>query len=557
MDSTVPGQADFVLVLHTHLPFVLGHGRWPHGSDWLTEAALSSYLPLLEHCESLREERVDAPITISVTPVLAAQLASPQFAMEMRAFLAQRLSACDAAERELSASNDANLVPIVRFWRDEYSRRRLQFEALDGDLIGALRRLERDGRIELMSSAATHGFLPLLARDESIRLQLLAGRAEHQRLFGSAPSGCWLPECAYRPRGAWSPWPGGPRAPMRDGIESHVRAAGYRFVVIDSHLAQAGRPLEAYSAGHQAIAAAGSAPRSPYRDYTIGSARGALRALVRDPASTRHVWSRDEGYPGAGRYLEFHKIRFPGGLRLWEVTGPNVPLGDKRPYDPAAATSLSHEHAAHFAGLLDGIARSRTSSAERLIVAPFDSELFGHWWFEGPGFIADTYRAMRSRAAVRPLTASAHIARARAATPLDLPAGSWGRNGDFSMWLNPQTAWTWSRLWAIEERFWRAAPAALALPPARPVLEQAARELLLAQASDWQFIISTGEVTDYGERRFVLHMESVEELVGALERGGDLAGAARRAAEMRSRDWLFPTILDSVERALHASPARL
>lgn len=558
-DSAVAGQADFVLVLHTHLPFVLGHGRWPHGSDWLMEAAVSSYLPLLEHCESLREERVDAPITLSVTPVLAAQLASAEFATEMRAFLAQRLAACDDAERffELSASGDSSLVPIVRFWRDEYSRRRRQFEALDGDLIRAFRSLERDGRIELMSSAATHGFLPLLARDESIRLQLFAGRAEHERLFGRAPSGCWLPECAYRPRGAWSPWSGGPSALMRDGIESHVRAAGYRFVVIDAHLAHAGRPLEAYGTNQAAVAESGDAPRSPYRDYTIGSARGALRALVRDPASTRHVWSRDEGYPGAGRYLEFHKIRFPGGLRLWEVTGPGVSLGDKQPYDPAAARSLSHKHAAHFASLLDGIARDRTSRVERLIVAPFDSELFGHWWFEGPEFLAEAYRSMRSRDGVRPVTASMHIARARTATSLDLPAGSWGRNGDFSMWLNPRTLWTWTRLWAVEERFWRAAPAALALPPARPVLEQAARELLLAQASDWQFIISTGEVTDYGERRFLLHVEAVEELVGALERGDDLAGAARRAAEMRSRDWLFPAVLDAVERVLHASPVRV
>ncbi|MFI5233081.1 MAG: 1,4-alpha-glucan branching protein, partial [Gemmatimonadales bacterium] len=417
------GHADFVLVLHTHLPFVLGHGRWPHGSDWLTEAALSAYLPLLEQCEALREERVDAPVTLSVTPVLAAQLASAEFAAEMRAFLAQRLAACDAAERELSASGDARLVPVVRFWRDEYSRRTLQFEMLDGDLIRALRRLERDGRIELMSSAATHGFLPLLARDESIRLQLFAGRAEHERLFGRAPAGCWLPECAYRPRGAWSPWPDGPNVSMREGIESHVRAAGYRFVVVDAHLAQAGRPLEAYGTGQTAEAAAGGAPRSPYRDYTIGSARGALRAFVRDPASTRHVWSRDEGYPGAGRYLEFHKLRFPGGLRLWEVTGPGISLGDKRPYDPAAARALAREHGAHFGGLLDGIARGRSSAAERLIVAPFDSELFGHWWFEGPGFLADAYRAMDSKAAVHPLTASAHIARARTATPLDLPAG--------------------------------------------------------------------------------------------------------------------------------------
>ncbi|MFI5311412.1 MAG: 1,4-alpha-glucan branching protein domain-containing protein [Gemmatimonadales bacterium] len=544
---------NFVLVLHTHLPYVLGHGRWPHGSDWLMEAAVSSYLPLLERCASLREEGVDGPITLGVTPVLAAQLAAHDFPTELRAFFAQRLAACDDAERELTASHEDRLVPIVHFWRDAYLRGARQFEALDGDLIGALRELEGEGRIELMSSAATHGFLPLLARDESIRLQLFTGRAEHERLFGRSPSGCWLPECAYRPAGAWAPWPGGPTATMRTGIETHLMSAGYRFVVVDAHLARAGRPLEAYHT--VAVADPEEGPSSPYRDYVIGHEADAVHALVRDPASTRHVWSRDEGYPGEAKYLEFHKIRFPGGLRLWSVTGSNVSLGDKQPYDPPGARAMAREHAGHFAGLLDAIALKRDVRNERLIVAPFDSELFGHWWFEGPDFLADTYRALRRHPAVQPVTASTHLAAAREATPLDLPAGSWGRNGDFSMWLNPQTAWTWTRLWDLEERFWRVAPAALALPSARTIVAQAARELLLAQASDWQFIISTGEVTDYGERRFRVHADAVDHLVGALERGDDLDAAVRHAEELRSRDSLFPDVLDAVARALDPSPA--
>ena len=543
---------DFVLVLHSHLPFVLGHGRWPHGSDWLMEAALDSYLPLLDALEQLDEERVAAPVTLGVTPVLAAQLADPLFATELRAFFAQRLVACDEAERELAHTGDHQLIPIVHVWRDRFRRLEARFESLDGNLVGALRALEAAGRLELMSSAATHGFLPLLARDESIRLQLHAGRAEHTRLFGREPAGLWLPECAYRPRGEWAPWPGAPVTGVRAGIETHVAEAGYRYTVIDSHLARAGRPLEAYHSS--AESAAHEALRSPYRDYAVGHDADAVRALVRDPASTRHVWSRDEGYPGAFRYLEFHKIRWPGGLKLWEVTGAGVSLGDKRPYDAAAARALAREHAGHFAGLLDGIARDATP-AETLIVAPFDSELFGHWWFEGPDFLADTYRALRGHPRVRPTTGSTHVNAAAAPTSLELPAGSWGRNGDFSMWLNSGTAWTWERLWDLETRFWRAAPAALALPAAHAVLAQAARELLLAQASDWQFIISTGEVVDYGERRFRVHADATAELVAALESGSDLAGAAVRAEALRARDGLFPDVLDAVARALKPSAA--
>ena len=543
---------DFLLVLHTHLPFVLGHGRWPHGSDWLMEASVDSYLPLLDAMDALRRERVSAPVTLSVTPVLAAQLSMPQFARELGAFFAQRLAACDDAERELGAAGQGQLLPIVRFWRERYRKCHRQFDALGGDLIGAMRALEDEGRIELMSSAATHGFLPLLATDESVRLQLFTGRAEHERIFGRAPAGCWLPECAYRPRGAWEPWPGGPSSPMRAGIETHLVAAGYRFVVVDAHLASAGRPLEAYHSA--ALAPEGGALRSPYRDYSIGRGPDAVRAFVRDPASTHHVWSRDQGYAGAGGYLEFHKIRFPGGLKLWEVTGPGVSLGAKKPYDPSHARALAADHARHFAGLLAETARKGASTAERVIVAPFDSELFGHWWFEGPDFIADTYRVLSQHPGVRPSTASDHLRGARAATPLDLPAGSWGRNGDFSMWLNGQTAWTWTRLWAIEKRFWSVAPTALALPAAHTVLAQAARQLLLAQASDWQFIISTGEVTDYGERRFRLHADAADSLVAALERGNDLASAGQRATELDRRDGIFPNVLDAVAWALAPAP---
>src|SRR5438876_808369 len=445
---------EFVLALHSHLPYVLNHGRWPHGSDWLCEAALDTYLPLLERLTELAAEGTAAPVTIGFTPVLANQLASPAFAREMDAFFAQRLTACDEAAASLASGGDAALLPLVEFWRARLNRLQALFRSIDRDLISAFRRLEEHGRLEIIGSAATHGYLPLLGRDESIRLQLAVGREEHRRLFGATPAGCWLAECAYRPRGRWAPLGG------------------------------------------------------------------------------------------------------PGGLKLWRVSGGSVDLGAKRPYEPAAAVERARGHASHFVELLEGIAveqRAGAQSGEGVIVAPFDTELFGHWWFEGADFLAATYRALRGSGTagegVRAVTASQHLDAHPASAALQLAEGSWGANGDHTMWLNERTAWTWDRLWALEDAFWDVAPAALASAAARPVLAQAACELLLAQASDWQFIISTGAVVDYAERRFTLHCDDAERLIKALA-GGELEAAGRVAEELARRDDLFPNVLAQVAEAL-------
>lgn len=215
-------SAGFVLMLHSHLPWVLHHGRWPHGSDWLCEAAVDTYLPLVEALRALDAEGIAAPVTIGVTPILANQLAHPDFRTELAQFFAQRLEACDAAPASLARTGESSLVPIVGFWRERYQRLQALFEAIGGDLVAELRRLANAGRVELVSSAATHGFLPLLACDESIQLQLRTGAAEHRRLFGRAAEGCWLPECAYRPRGPWAPAADAPGAGTVQIGRAHV-----------------------------------------------------------------------------------------------------------------------------------------------------------------------------------------------------------------------------------------------------------------------------------------------------------------------------------------------
>ncbi len=560
---------DFVLMLHSHLPYVLNHGRWPHGSDWLTEAALDTYLPLIEALEQLAHEGTPAPVTIGVTPILANQLTSPTFVSEMDRFFNQRLTACDEAPASLAETADGHLSGLVEFWRSRFTRLRDFFHHIDGDIVAALIELQRKGAIEITGSAATHAYLPLLGRDESVRLQLGLGFAEHRRLFGTEPNGCWLPECAYRPRGVWMPMAGAPGPATRRGIEEHLAWAGFRYFFTDAHLARAGSALGWYTTAPPGVErfdidaqVAGAdkltgvdavAERSPYRAYRVASTRHgpSVAALVRDPRSSLQVWSRQQGYPGDEWYLDFHKIRWPGGLKYWRVSGPNVDLGAKHPYEPARALAIAGWHADHFADLLSGVGTA--GATETVIAAPFDTELFGHWWFEGIDFVAALYRRLAERTEVRAATASRHLAGHPPRQVIRLAAGSWGANGDDTMWMNDGTRWMWERLWALEDAFWEAVPHALASEELRPILAQAARELVLVQSSDWPFIISTGAVADYGARRFTLHLDDTTRLLAALspDAPADMVAEAKRAArELYQRDHVFPDILKAVERAV-------
>jgi len=526
---------DVVLVLHSHLPYVLNHGRWPHGSDWLSEAVVHSYLPLLEQLLRLEAESTPAPITLGITPVLANQLGHPGFRRELEHYFEHRMAASAEAMRTLQASGETELAPIAEYWERRYRRLAEFFAQLNGDLIAAFRGLEDRGRLELMGSAATHGLLPLLGREQSIRLQLLAGRQEHERLFGRVPRGCWLPECAYRP-----------------GLDQHLAGAGFQFFLTDAHLARAGRAHEVYGnrdLGRELLPGPDSQPpqHTPYTGYRLASLRS-LDVLVRDPVATRQVWSRYEGYPGDGAYLEFHKIRWPEGLRLWRVSAPMSDLADKQPYRPDSARRRAGLHARHFVALLSETARD-SGVPDGVIAAPFDTELFGHWWHEGPEFLGQVCQVLSRRAGVRAATASEHLARHRPAQSLKVEEGSWGANGDFSMWMNPKTRWMWLRTWDLEAAFWNAAPGAISDASAHPVLAQAARELLLAQASDWPFIVTTGAAGDYAEHRFAEHCDRVEALLGGMG-GGNIEGATRMAEEFRRQDDVFPQILGTVQAAL-------
>ena len=554
-------QVDVVVMLHSHLPYVLNHGRWPHGSDWICEAAIDTYLPLVEKFRALDAMNIAAPVTIGFTPILANQLEHPTFAKELDAYFEQRLGFCDEAPASLESTGDGHLLPLVEYWRARLVRLRLLFHELGRDITREFRRLQDAERLEVTSSAATHGFLPMLKHDASIKLQLALGSAEHQRVFGRAADGVWVPECAYRPAGPWAM--NGERPVERDGIEAHVAWAGFRYFFVDSHMARAGSPLGVYGerfAGETLrIAAADpegpyTASRTPYEAYRVTDATSVreVAALVRDPRSSMQVWSRHGGYPGAAPYLEFHKIRWPGGLKLWRVSEPGTDLGAKAPYDPDAARRQATFHAGHFAALLDQVGSTQQVEG-RVIVAPFDTELFGHWWFEGPDFLGDLYAHLPDHPRLRATTAGSHLDAHAPLAGLRLAEGSWGANGDFSMWNGPAVKWTWPIIWEVEDRFWSLAPRALANERMHEILAQAARSMLLLQSSDWQFIISTGEVEDYAVRRFHGHAGDCAQLMNALEAalsGQDVDGGVRLARDLQQRDDVFRTIVPSIVQAL-------
>ncbi|HWP03477.1 MAG TPA: 1,4-alpha-glucan branching protein domain-containing protein [Gemmatimonadaceae bacterium] len=551
-----------ILMLHTHLPYVLHHGRWPHGSDWLCEAAIDTYLPLVEVLRRLEGRRTPLGLTVGFTPVLAGQLRHPSFHAELAAYFEQRLAACDEAYVS-QAAEGRPLVELVEFWRARLVRLRLLWHEIERDIPGEFRRLANVGLLELTGSAATHGFLPLLGRDESITLQLEVGWREHVRTFGERPYGCWLPECAYRPAGVWDPLPGISRAAERSGLEDFLAESGFRYFFADAHMAHAGRPLGLYGesfAGESERLAEESElatrERSPYAPYLVrrGDPTSGVAVLVRDPVSSMQIWSRHLGYPGAAAYLEFHKLRWPGGLRLWRVSAPGTGLGEKEHYDPEAAMAQAREHAGHFTWLLKQIgARELSRREDAVVVAPFDTELFGHWWFEGPIFLEELFENVAHLAELRPTKAWDYLARNWPRQLLELGAGSWGRGGDYSMWLGEAARWTWPTLWELEERFWETIPEVAGRGTLREVVAQAARELLLLQASDWQFILSTGEVGDYAALRFRQHADDLARLLDVLaaaRTGGDVGRGEELAVELRRRDDVFPTVGEALHSVL-------
>ncbi|MFN0206814.1 MAG: 1,4-alpha-glucan branching protein domain-containing protein [Planctomycetota bacterium] len=530
-------QGRFALVLHSHIPFVLRHGRWPHGTDWLCEAAAESYLPILASLERLHRDKIPSRLTLTMSPILCEQLADPDFKNEFSEWLRVK------GEQVRADSRRPELSHVAATWLAWLSETQNRFDTIEGNIVSAFRKYEELGMIEIGTCAATHGYLPLLSRDESVSLQLRVAVETHEKHFGKKPRGIWLPECAYRPRYEWTPPIGrdaGKYRWMRQGIEESVAKLGIQYFFVDAHLVHAGDPLSIYRNFYSSLASLrgyeerfpqSPKTRSPLATYQVKS-RGATAtatAFIREPRTSLQIWSRDEGYPGDGFYLDFHKRNVANGMRYYRVTGPGAADANKAVYEPEVAAARAEEHARHFVWLIGETLRSRSESGELdgIVCSPFDTELFGHWWFEGPLFIEHVFRHLAETDIVA-VAASDELNNTATRETVQLMEGSWGEGGDHRAWLNNDTEWTWNRLYDAEAdiadaaKIWKskisaASPATLTI--LQRAMKQALRELLLLQSSDWQFAITTRSARDYAERRFATHYVELKRLADIVRRG--------------------------------------
>jgi 1,4-alpha-glucan branching enzyme len=493
--EAVPGL--FTLVLHTHLPWLAHHGRWPVGEEWLYQSWAAAYLPLMRVLRTLADEERGHVVTLGMTPVVTAQLDDPYCLSGMHHWLANwQLRALEATTlRE----------PLREFGIREHAeagRAVDEFAALwrhGGSPL--LRGLIDAGTIELLGGPLAHPFQPLL-NPRLREFALREGLADAGQRFAHTPKGVWAPECAYAP-----------------GMETNYAAAGVGHFMVD------GPSLHGDTALGRPVADSG------------------VVAFGRDLQVSYRVWSPRSGYPGNAAYRDFHTYDHVTGLKPARVTGRNVPSDAKAPYDPARADAAVEVHVADFVGVV----RERLiSESDRIgrpahVVAAFDTELFGHWWYEGPVWLERVLRAL-PEAGVRIGTLSDAVADGFVGSPVELPPSSWGSGKDWQVWAGERVADLVQLNAEVVDTALTTVDKALGetdAPPARNfVADQILRETLLTVSSDWPFMVSKDSAADYARYRAHLHAHATREIAGALASGRS-EHAQRLADGWNRADGLF------------------
>ncbi len=499
----VPGA--FALVLHSHLPWLPGHGVWPLGEEWFHQAVVESYVPLVEELDALAAEGFRDVLTLGVSPVLAAQLDDPGLMDDARTW-ARRW---EQRAREISASDDEHERAIAAYELGlaQHAQELLSTRWRCGG-SPVVRSLRDAGVVELLGGPLTHPFLPLLL-PEVARFALEAGLTDSILRYGTRPRGIWSPECA------WSPWLG--------EVVDAVRVGHF---VVDEQLVRdaGGHPHAAWRvSGHHVV------------------------AVPRDLEVTNLVWSSRSGYPTGGAYRDFHarETERMSGLRMWAVTSPEVPIEAKEGYDPQAAAAQLDTDVAHFVESV--AARLRQVDAELgepgLVVAAYDTELFGHWWHEGPRFLGAAIRALYA-AGVTVTTLSGAIDGGHVAGELALGKGSWGAGKDFSVWAGPAVAEMSGEGWWTQRRFVDILTREHergTLSARRPDLDQLARTMLHMLSSDWAFLVTRAQSVEYARGREADHRRQFHTLAQLIE-DGRAYDAVAEAERQRAVDHAFPKL---------------
>jgi 1,4-alpha-glucan branching enzyme len=481
------------LVLHSHLPYV----RHPEHDefleeDWLYEAITETYVPLINMFDGLVKDGVDFRITMSLTPTLIAMLTDP---LLQNRYVRHINKLIELADKEIGRTwNQPEFNPIARMYKDMFLNARYVFEEKYGrNLVGAFRKFQDMGKVEIITCSATHGFLPLMTNRNAVRAQIMVAVEHHKKHLGRAPKGIWLPECGYY-----------------EGLDEILQEAGIRYFFTDAH-----------GIFH-------ASPRPKYGVYAPIYCRSGVAAFGRDIESSKQVWSSIEGYPGDYNYRDFYRdvgfdldynyvrpylhpdgARVNLGIKYYKITGET---DTKDPYILHWALEKAAYHAGNFlfnrekqAEWLFDIFKDR----KPLIVAPYDAELYGHWWFEGPDWLNFLIRkTVNDQKTVRLTTPMEYLKenpRCQVSTP---SFSSWGYKGYAEVWLEGSNDWIYRYLNKAADRM---VELTRMFPHAegglRRALNQAARELLLAQSSDWAFIMKTGSHVEYAVRRTKEHLQ--------------------------------------------------
>jgi 1,4-alpha-glucan branching enzyme len=493
------------LVLHWHLPYVRHpeHARFLE-EDWFFEAMSETYIPLLNLFERLISEGVRFRITLSISPTLAEMLRDELLRSRYLAYLDRMI---ELAGLEIRRTTDEPLLNrLAKMYLERYRmcrrvfRDRYRCNLLDG-LIG----LQASGAVDLICSAATHCFLPLFqVVPQAVKAQVQVAVDSHVRNFGGYPKGFWLPECGYYP-----------------GVEDHLKEQRLAYFFVETH----------------GILYADEHPR--YGVYAPLLCPNEVAAFGRDPESARSVWSSRDGYPGDPVYRDFYRdigydlpldylkpflpdptVRVSTGIKYHAITGPG---NQKRLYNPKAAANRLKAHAGHFVSArIDQAARlSEVMDQPPLIVCPFDAELFGHWWFEGPQWLETVLRSMAEVPEIlRLVTPGQYLSEHPEQQTAQPCFSSWGNKGYAEVWLEGSNDWVYRHL---HQQAMRMSELVRRFPKEKGMrkraLDQAFREMLLAEASDWAFIMKTGTTVPYAVRRTKEHIYNFTRIYDSLMTG--------------------------------------
>lgn len=484
------------IVLHAHLPFV----RHPEHEyfleeNWLYEAITETYLPLLDIFETLLRDEVDFRITLSLSPPLIAMLKDN---LLQERYLKHLNRLIELSYKEMSRTRGGEFYPLAEMYHQRFLRNRDLYEGKGRDLVSAFRKLQDAGKIEIITSAATHGFLPnMIVNRNAVKAQIYVAVNDYEIHFGKRPQGFWLPECGYYP-----------------GIDEILKDTGIRYFFLDTH------------------GILYATPRPKYGVFAPVYCPSGVAAFGRDMESSKQVWSSIDGYPGDYNYREFYRdigfdldykyirpyihpdgIRINTGIKYYRITGKGE---HKEPYVRARALEKAAEHAGNFMFNREKQIEYLNSllGKKPIIVSPYDAELFGHWWFEGPEWLDYLIRKIfYDQKTLRMITPSEYLYENpinQIATPT---MSSWGWKGYSEVWLEGSNDWIYRHLHKASERMVelsREYPDAEGL--IKRALNQAARELLLAQSSDWAFIMKTGTAVEYARKRTREHIHNFNRL---------------------------------------------